>query len=110
MPNAFNARARQNIQERQSVILTPKEIQVLACLIDGDTDKTVALKTGISVHTIKAHLLKSIFRKLGIENRTQAAVWAWRHGLDIRGDGARVLAINHFAVDRDGDLDIPGGL
>ena len=63
--------------------LTDKELLVLACLIHGDTNRIIARKTGISIHTIKAHLLKSIFAKLEVENRTQAAVWAWRHGIDV---------------------------
>lgn len=62
------------------VNLTEKEVAVLRCLINGDTDKIIARKTGIGLHTVKTHLVKSIFRKIGVNNRTKAALWGWYHG------------------------------
>jgi DNA-binding NarL/FixJ family response regulator len=53
--------------------LTPREVQVLqrACL--GQTNAEVAEDLGVTVHAIKFHLA-SIYRKLGVGNRTEAAV------------------------------------
>lgn len=65
--------------------LTDKEKLVLTHLIDGATDKEIAERTGISIQVIRAHLVKSIFLKLGVRNRTQAAVVAWTRGMTAPG-------------------------
>jgi DNA-binding CsgD family transcriptional regulator len=53
--------------------LTPRESEVLRCAAVGRTNLQVAGDLGISVHAVKFHLA-SIFRKLGVRNRTEAAV------------------------------------
>ncbi len=60
--------------------LTPREDQVLRELIDGRTNRRIATQLGISYETVKEHV-QHILRKLGVEHRTQAAVWAVRRGL-----------------------------
>jgi DNA-binding NarL/FixJ family response regulator len=60
--------------------LTPREAQVLKQLAFGLSNKEIALALHISVETVKEHV-QHIFRKLGASDRTQAAVWAVRHGL-----------------------------
>lgn len=55
--------------------LSPKERRVLVTLKDGLSNKAIANLLDISEATVKAHL-KSIYRKIGAENRTQAAVIA----------------------------------
>jgi DNA-binding NarL/FixJ family response regulator len=55
--------------------LTMRERQVLSAAASGETNKAIAQQLGISESTVKDHL-KTIFLKLGVESRTQAAaVW-----------------------------------
>lgn len=60
--------------------LTAREREVLALVAAGLANKQVARRLGISERTVKAHLT-SVFSRLGVEDRTQAALWAQRHGL-----------------------------
>jgi DNA-binding NarL/FixJ family response regulator len=60
--------------------LTPREREVLSLVAAGLANKQIARRLGISDRTVKAHLT-SVFARLGVEDRTQAALWAQRHGL-----------------------------
>jgi DNA-binding CsgD family transcriptional regulator len=53
-------------------LLTPREVEVLELAALGQTNLQVAAGLGVSVHAVKFHLA-SIFRKLGVKNRTEAA-------------------------------------
>jgi DNA-binding NarL/FixJ family response regulator len=63
-------------------ILTAREIEVLAALADGEANKMIARRFGISVHTVKYHVA-SILAKLDAESRTEAVAKAARMGLVI---------------------------
>ncbi len=60
--------------------LTPREREVLGLVAAGLANKQIARRLGITDRTVKAHLT-SVFARLGVEDRTQAALWAQRHGL-----------------------------
>jgi DNA-binding NarL/FixJ family response regulator len=60
--------------------LTERELQVLRLLSDGNPNKTIALRLGISEHTVKFHV-GAIMGKLGASSRTEAAILAARRGL-----------------------------
>lgn len=60
--------------------LTLRELQVLEMIARGLGNKQIAVATGVTDNTVKAHL-KSIFRKLGITTRSEAALIAVRRGL-----------------------------
>lgn len=60
--------------------LSHRELDILLCLIDGDSNKRIANRLGITEATVKVHL-KSILRKTRAGNRTQAAIWALQRGL-----------------------------
>jgi DNA-binding NarL/FixJ family response regulator len=62
-----------------AVHLSPQEERILKGLIDGQPNKVIARELGIADATVKIHV-KSILRKLGVDNRTQAAAWAMHHG------------------------------
>ena len=62
------------------VQLTRRERQVLTKLVDGLTNKQIAQELDISYETVKEHV-QHILRKIAVTDRTQAAVWAVRHGL-----------------------------
>ena len=56
-------------------LLTPRELEVLSAIADGDTNKTIARRLNISLHTVKFHI-ESVFRKLGARTRTEAVTKA----------------------------------
>lgn len=55
--------------------LSPREREVLFHLVDGQSNKGIARILGMAEATVKVHL-KSVLRKIGVDNRTQAAIWA----------------------------------
>jgi two-component system nitrate/nitrite response regulator NarL len=57
-----------------------REIAILERIVQGDSNKHVARLFKIAEPTVKAHV-KTIFRKIGASNRTQAAFWALNHRL-----------------------------
>ena len=59
--------------------LSKREMEVLSYLTKGMSNKEIANLLGISHQTVKNHVT-SILRKLGVEDRTQAAVYALRRG------------------------------
>lgn len=63
-----------------AVELTPREREVLGLVREGLANKQIARRLGISERTVKAHL-GSTFQRIGVADRTQAALWAERHGI-----------------------------
>ena len=61
--------------KNKDVELTVRELDVLAFLVNGDSNNTIAEKLCITEHTVKAHLTQ-IYKKLGVTNRTSAAIKA----------------------------------
>jgi DNA-binding NarL/FixJ family response regulator len=59
--------------------LSPRETLILRCLIDGDSNKSIARKMDITEATVKVHV-KAILRKIRVHNRTQAAIWGMNNG------------------------------
>jgi DNA-binding CsgD family transcriptional regulator len=53
------------------VLLTPRELDVLAAIGAGSSNKAIARDLGISLHTVKFHI-ESLFRKLGARTRAEA--------------------------------------
>ena len=60
--------------------LSDREREVLAMVAEGLPNKLIAQRLGISEKTVKAHLT-NVFRQIGVTDRTQAALWAQRHGV-----------------------------
>jgi DNA-binding NarL/FixJ family response regulator len=60
--------------------LTPREEQALRHIALGLSNDEIARSMEISVETTKEHV-QNLLRKLGVNDRTQAAVWAVRSGL-----------------------------
>lgn len=63
-----------------SIGLSGRELEILESLMAGLTNKVIARQFGICEGTVKVHV-KAILRKLGVENRTQAATWGIKNGL-----------------------------
>jgi two-component system nitrate/nitrite response regulator NarL len=64
----------------RDVPLSERELEIVQRLADGLPNKTIAAQLSISEATVKAHL-KTILKKLGAHNRTQAAIWAVQRGI-----------------------------
>jgi len=61
--------------------LTDREIEVLRCLARGRSNKEIAAELFIAEKTVKTHI-SNILAKLGFADRTQAAVYAVKHGYE----------------------------
>jgi DNA-binding NarL/FixJ family response regulator len=61
-------------------LLTDREREVLVLLASGLSNKQIGHRLGISEKTVKTHLT-NIFQRIGARDRTQAALWAERHGV-----------------------------
>jgi DNA-binding NarL/FixJ family response regulator len=59
--------------------LSPREKSILRCLVEGDSNKSIARKIDIAEATVKVHV-KAILRKIRVQNRTQAAIWGMKNG------------------------------
>lgn len=58
--------------------LTSREIDVVYLVVTGMNNREIASKLYVSIHTIKA-VLENIYAKLGVYNRVQLTVWAFRN-------------------------------
>lgn len=61
--------------------LTEREADALALVVAGLENDEIARQLYISVNTVKARL-KSVYRKIGVDNRVRAAMWASNHGFE----------------------------
>ena len=77
----LSSRTENRPAERTNVELTPREAEVLNLLRQGLANKQIARALGISQATVKAHLT-SVFQRIGVTDRVQAAVWAERRAAE----------------------------
>jgi DNA-binding NarL/FixJ family response regulator len=59
--------------------LTDREAEILALITQGMSNAQVASLTYLSPNTVKSYI-RAIYRKIGVESRTQAVIWGVRHG------------------------------
>ena len=78
--------ARELCREEREYRLTVREMEVLHCIARGMSNKMMAQTLFVSDATIRNHLT-SIYRKLDVEDRTQALIYALRHRLIAEGEG-----------------------
>ena len=74
------AKKTDDVQMSKLKPLTPREKETLQLLAKGGTNKEIANTLGLSDQTVKIHL-KNILKKLHMNNRIQAAVYAYQQGL-----------------------------
>jgi two-component system nitrate/nitrite response regulator NarL len=67
--------------------LSSREVEILHCLTGGLANKLIARKLAVAETTVKAHI-KTILRKINVDNRTQAAVWCLTRDLEVRSEAA----------------------
>lgn len=72
--------AERQFESVEAERLTARELQVLELIVGGRANKRIALELGISEKTVKAHV-GHLLAKLGVTDRTQAALLAVREGL-----------------------------
>ncbi|MCX8091546.1 MAG: response regulator transcription factor [Verrucomicrobiae bacterium] len=77
LPPPLASRFRERVARKD---LSGRELQVLRLLVAGRSNKEIARVLGIGEESVKSHL-KSLFHKLGVADRTQAAIEAIRHGI-----------------------------
>jgi len=63
--------------------LTDREREILGLIADGLATKVIARRLGITQPTVRKHLT-SIYRQIGVADRTQAALWAVEHGMGTK--------------------------
>ncbi len=59
-----------------------RELHILRCLTQGSSNKVIARECDIAEGTVKVHV-KAILRKIKVQNRTQAAIWALHHHAQV---------------------------
>ncbi len=79
-PKAARELLQSRTRKTERPPLTPRELEVLRLVRLGLANKQIARRLEISERTVKAHLT-STFQRIGVVDRTQAALWAERHGL-----------------------------
>lgn len=87
--DALQARSRRSESDASvppidAASLSDREFQILRWLIVGHPNKVISQRMDISEATVKVHV-KSVLRKLNVQNRTQAAMWAANHGVREHG-------------------------
>lgn len=75
LPGAREAGFGAMRENEAHALLTPRELDVLAALAEGLTNKAIARRLDISLHTVKFHV-ESLFRKLDARTRTEAVAKA----------------------------------
>jgi DNA-binding NarL/FixJ family response regulator len=70
--------SRPGAEVRGMGALTSRELEVLALLTDGQSNREIARSLGVAEKTVKTHV-SSVLAKLGVSDRTQAALLAVRH-------------------------------
>ena len=82
--------ARPPVALRNHPGLSEREAQILDGLVKGHANKVIARTCEITEATVKVHM-KSILRKIRVDNRTQAAIWAMENGYAADGFNGRRL-------------------
>ena len=71
-------------QQQPDVALTAKELEVLALVARGRSNRQTGIELHSSMHTVANHV-RAILAKTGCANRTEAAAWAHARGLVLGG-------------------------
>lgn len=75
----------------EGVALSSREQDVLRLVAGGKSNKAIAEELYIAEKTVRNHLT-AIYDKLGVHDRAEAVVWAWRHGLVAAADAEGAAA------------------
>ena len=89
--------------------LSARQRSILHCLIQGDSNKTIARKMAIAEATVKVHV-KAILRRIRVRNRTQAAIWAMSNGPFTSGKDDASPALEDLSIEQFSNLGVAQGL
>ena len=67
-----------------SVGLTSRELQIVSLIAKGYSNQEIADELYLSINSIKTYI-RSAYRRIGVERRTQAVLWAITHTPDLAG-------------------------
>jgi len=85
--------------------LSARQRSILHCLIQGDSNKTIARRMAIAEATVKVHV-KAILRRIRVRNRTQAAIWAMSNGPFISGKNDASPALEDLSIEQFSSLGV----
>ncbi|HRE28092.1 MAG TPA: response regulator transcription factor, partial [Anaerolineales bacterium] len=87
--------------------LSEREIEILKLVASGAANKEIAAQLVISPNTVKVHV-RNIFAKIGVQSRTEAAVYAIKHGIvSVSNEAPTALPIEPIDGDPGGALSTP---
>ncbi len=75
----MNSNTSPEISDNENICLTPRELEILAHIIQGQSDKEIAADLKLSQYTVRNHL-RNIYQKLDVKDRTSAAILALNSG------------------------------
>lgn len=81
-PAVPSTRQRRGAAPEPAPMLTEREIQVLALVVQGLTNKAIAAEILTSEKTVEYHL-HNVYAKSGRNSRVTVTVWALQHGLEL---------------------------
>lgn len=61
--------------------LTCREAEVVALITQGLSNAEIARRSYLSINSVKSYI-RTAYRKMGVERRSQAVIWAYEHGFD----------------------------
>lgn len=85
--------------------LSVRQLSILHRLVQGDSNKTIARMMAMAEATVKVHV-KAILRKIGVHNRTQAAIWAMQHGASFPARNDNRPALEELPGELFSNLDV----
>jgi len=66
--------------------LTSREVEILQLVLEGQTNKAIAVELCITEKTVEFHL-DHIYTKIGVRTRAMVGIWAMQHGLETKARG-----------------------
>ncbi|RKQ36252.1 helix-turn-helix transcriptional regulator [Kocuria tytonis] len=72
--------------------LSAREAEVIALITQGFTNDEIARNCYLSINSVKSYI-RSAYRKMGVERRSQAVLWGVQHGMDPSGQERRVVTV-----------------
>jgi two-component system nitrate/nitrite response regulator NarL len=97
-----------NVDNNKAPHLSARQRLILRCLIEGDPNKIIARKINITEATVKVHI-KAILRKIRVQNRTQAAIWAMTNRSFTPTKNNQSSGASKLSVRPSGQVSLPVG-
>ena len=86
-PSPASLRAEAREAARRATGLTEREIAVLELIATGVSNRQIAATLYVSINTVKSYV-RTAYRRIGVDSRSQAVIWAMHQGLGPQPEGA----------------------